>query len=98
MNEKDLPTYLFHQGTNYHSYDLLGCNILRDGEEFIISFCVWAPNADAVYLTSDIFGWDKPKAMKRIKDLWIFEFKDKCNHEGACYKYLIEKNGRRTKE
>lgn len=95
MNERDYPTYLFHQGTNYRSYELLGCNLNKIDNYYIITFCVWAPNADTVYLVCDIFGWDKPQPMYRDKDLWRLEFKDTECHEGALYKYIIEKDGNR---
>ena len=95
MNERDYPTYLFHQGTNYRSYELLGCNLNKIENYYIITFCVWAPNADTVYLVCDIFGWDKPQPMYRDKDLWRLEFKDTECHEGALYKYIIEKDGNR---
>ena len=42
-----LPVYLFHQGTNYRAWELLGSHI--EGDRAV--FRVWAPNAAAVSVT-----------------------------------------------
>ena len=39
----DLAAYLFHQGTNYHTYEYLGVHRIEEGGGFV--FRVWAPNA-----------------------------------------------------
>ena len=38
----EIPTYLFHQGSNARSYDFLGAH--NDGEGHTV-FRTWAPNA-----------------------------------------------------
>lgn len=60
----NLAAFLFHQGTNYQSYDYLGAH--RDGEGFV--FRVWAPNVAAAYLTGDFCSWDESVPMKKITE------------------------------
>ena len=49
-----LAAYLFHQGTNYYSYEYLGVNSIIKNGEYQYTFRVGAPNADKVGLISDI--------------------------------------------
>lgn len=44
----DSAVYYFHQGTNYNSYDLLGCHIYFDNNigKYRYIFRVWAPGAN----------------------------------------------------
>ena len=97
MNAEDkeydlLPQFLFHQGTNYKSYDFMGCNI-EDGK---IIFRVWAPNADKVSLVGDEFSWDEGILMERVTDKGIWELKLDFSPKmtGSFYKYKIENKGR----
>ena len=46
--------YLFNEGTNFQSYEFLGVHKIDKGWRF----AVWAPNAQAVYITGDFNGWD----------------------------------------
>ena len=39
---KDFDLYLFHQGTNYHAYELLGAHPLTVDGVAGVRFCVWA--------------------------------------------------------
>ena len=91
-NYNELPQYLFHQGTNYNSYELMGCNI-KDGK---ISFRVWAPNAQKVSLVGDIFSWDGGIPLKRVteKGIWELILDFTPDMTGTFYKYKIENNGR----
>ncbi len=53
--EKSQEIYLFHQGTYYHAYNLLGCHTENGGAWFR----VWAPNAREVSVVGDFNGWNK---------------------------------------
>ena len=75
MKKNDLGEYLFHQGPNFSSYKFLGCNREHNEAEDCFVFRVWAPNADAVELVSDIYGWSKPQKMKKINSSGIWETK-----------------------
>ena len=88
VSEKDnkLAEYLFHEGTNYKSYEYFGAH--SDGD--VCTFRVWAPNAADVYVTGSFNSWEKYKNKAyRITGGGIFE----CIIEGVSefdsYKYLI---------
>lgn len=72
QNELSLAAYLFHQGTNFHSYDFLGAHISPDKKSVI--FRVWAPNADEIYVCGDFNNWSKTASpMKKITDAGVWE-------------------------
>ena len=88
---KDFDLYLFHQGTNYHAYELLGAHPLTVDGVAGVRFCVWAPRARTVSVVGDFNGWDRNAAqMVRGKDgeIWM-AFLPGIN-AGAIYKYAIE--------
>lgn len=91
--KEELAPYLFHQGTNFESYKYLGHHTLSKGTTV---FRVWAPNADAVYVTGDFNNWDESCPMERITDngIWQAELKLKVqNNEKLKYKYKIKRGG-----
>ncbi len=88
-NKNEFQIYLFHQGTNYYSYKLLGAHITEDNSGTF--FRVWAPKAKSVHVVGDFNKWqkDKPYEMNLISDGGIWEaFIPKIN-AGHLYKYLI---------
>ena len=96
MNNDNLAAYYFHQGTNFCTYDYLGCNMKRDGESYVYTFRVWAPHAERVELVSEIYGWNSPYPLSRITDggIWECEIESKCPLEKKAYKYRITSGGR----
>ena len=90
----DLAVYLFHQGTNYRSYELLGAH--REGRFAV--FRTWAPNADAVFLCGDFNGWGDGDGMRRVSDegLWEIALPSARIPPLSRYKYRIERGGRRV--
>ena len=65
----NLPAYLFHQGTNYKTYEYLGAH--KENGHYV--FRVWAPNADAVYLVGDFNFWTEDAPMYRVTDgIWEY--------------------------
>ena len=92
----NLPAYLFHEGTNYRSYDYLGAHRagVSDGVYRYI-FRVWAPNADVVSLTGDMCGWDDDVRMTRVNKggVWECTVESGKSLEGCFYKYKITNNG-----
>ena len=99
MSEKikntDLAAYYFHQGTNFCSYDYLGCHELKNDTVYEYVFRVWAPNADSVMLVSDFTSWDNGLQMKKNQDSGIWEISFSSNESllGKCYKYKIWNRG-----
>ena len=94
---EDLGKFLFHQGTNYYSYDYLGCNRIFSPEGFIYSFRTWAPGADYVLLVSDFTDWNNGIEMQRLEG-GVFEavVTSGISLEGQKYKFLISRNGKRV--
>lgn len=88
-NKTDLPIYLYHQGTNFYSYKLLGAHILGDKDGTI--FRVWAPKAKSVHVVGNFNMWEKNlnHEMKKINDEGIWELFIPFIKEGELYKYLI---------
>lgn len=95
--ELSLPLYLFHQGTNFTAYGLLGVHASPAEEgQYGYVFRVWAPNADAVHLTGDLCGWDGGIPMYRISDAGVWEsvVTTDASLEGTFYKYAIRRGER----
>ena len=89
LSEFDL--YLFHQGTNYHAYEMLGAHFVeRDGKKGV-RFAVWAPHAKSISVVGDFNEWDtRVNPMTRSRDGEIWEVFIPDIEEGAVYKYAIE--------
>ena len=88
--EKDV--HLFHQGANYHSYDLLGCHFTYDKSKELYNyvFRVWAPRAYEVRVVGDFSSWTDGILMRKISDgIWESKFADRKNFEGTYYKFLV---------
>lgn len=92
-NESEkLQAYLFHQGTNFTSYEYLGAHETRDESgRYFCTFRVWAPNARAVALASDATTWDSPRAMERVSEagVWGTVLEGDHSFEGLLYKYAV---------
>ena len=67
-------TYLFHQGKNYASYEIMGSHIKTENRKKGVQFATWAPNAKAVYLVGDFneFKISDEYKLEKITDngLW----------------------------
>ena len=89
--KEELPVYLFHQGTNYRSYDLLGSHAEKRGKSKGVVFRTWAPNAKYVKVIGDFCDWNEEKAlpMQKISG-GIFEGFAEGILQYCAYKYLIE--------
>lgn len=92
----NLASYYFHQGTNYRSYDYLGCTCKRAFGKFLYTFRVWAPGADEVSLASDFTDWTLGAKMTRDQS-GVFEIRitSETSLERMPYKFRITaKDGR----
>ena len=83
-----LPIYLFHQGTNYYSYNFLGSHII---ENVGTVFRVCAPNAKEVHVAGDFCNWLKCSdfKMKNLPESGIWELHIPNIKEGELYKYIV---------
>ncbi len=87
----DFAQYLFHQGTNFASYEYLGCHETRENDKFIYTFRTWAPRAESIAVVGDIFSWDDGIEMHRITEsgLWEVRFESEKSILGTMYKYKV---------
>ena len=90
--QNNAAPYLFHEGTNYFAYEYFGAHF-EDGEYV---FRVWAPNANAAYVTGLFNSWSKDDPMYLVNDAGIWECRISPDRfgDGYNYKYLFENNGR----
>lgn len=88
-NNNELPIYLFHQGTNFYSYKLMGSHVMADNSGTI--FRVWAPNAKSVHVVGNFNEWQKNSSyeMKKITSSSIWEVFVPSIQCGELYKYLV---------
>ncbi len=88
QDQKELfPAYLFHQGTNYKAYQMMGAHWL---DETTAEFYVWAPNAQAVAVVGDFNNWDgQEDPMERVNEQGLWHAVVTGVREFDSYKYLI---------
>lgn len=83
--------FLFNEGKNYQSYNMLGAHkVCEDGKNGY-KFAVWAPNAKSVSVVCDANGWDREKGkMKFYPETGIWSGYEENAAEGQNYKFSIE--------
>ncbi|MCH3958092.1 MAG: 1,4-alpha-glucan branching protein GlgB [Selenomonas sp.] len=87
----EFDRYLFHQGTNYHAYEMLGAHIIEENGKKGVRFAVWAPHAKSVSVVGDFNEWDTRRAvMTKTGDGEIWQVFIEGIKEGDIYKYAIE--------
>ncbi len=84
--------YLFHEGTHYRSYRMLGAHLSVEEGVPGVRFSVWAPHATYVGLACDRNGWDGSReedSLYKIPDsgIWTHFFPEIA--QGTFYKYRI---------
>lgn len=86
----NLPVYLFHQGTNYRSYEYFGSRIAKRGDKVGVLFRVYAKNAKSVSVVGDFNEWNAKKhPMQKITDGGIFEAFIEGLKQYDNYKYAV---------
>ncbi|WP_112180568.1 1,4-alpha-glucan branching protein GlgB [Paraliobacillus zengyii] len=86
----DSDVFLFHQGTNYYSHQLLGCHQKIQNNIKGLRFVVWAPHAVSLSVVGDFNDWtgnDYPLERINSAGLWIGFFTTIMPN--VCYKYQI---------
>ncbi|MDO4743807.1 MAG: 1,4-alpha-glucan branching protein GlgB [Clostridia bacterium] len=79
--------FLFNEGKNFQSYNILGAHPVQDGYRF----SVWAPNAVSVSIVCDLNGWDRnADKMQLYRDTGIWVGYISGVKPGEKYKYSIE--------
>lgn len=87
-------TFLFHQGKNYETYNILGSHVKIEGQKKGIQFATWAPNAKEVYVVGDFnnFELDNNYKLERVSENGLWKgFFEKVKL-GDRYKYCIISN------
>ena len=88
LSEFDL--YLFHQGTNFHAYEMLGAHFVEQDGKKGVRFAVWAPHAKSVSVVGDFNEWDtRRNKMKKIHDGEIWCVFIEGLEQETVYKYAI---------
>lgn len=88
---EDFDFYLFHQGTNYRAYELLGAHFVTQDGVKGVRFAVWAPRAKNVSVVGDFNDWQVGKnPLERQKDGEIWVTFVPGLHSGDVYKYAVE--------
>ena len=91
---KEMPVYLFHQGTTAHAWELLGAHRQLNGKT---NFCTWAPHAAAISVVGDFNGWDAAaNPMTRLNEQGLWGATVELTHDYDCYKYQITTANGRT--
>ena len=82
--EKSKEIYLFHQGTYYHAYNLLGCHPEKNGAWFR----VWAPTAKAVSVIGDFNEWNpETHKLRKVDNSTVWEVFVENTKQYDNYKY-----------
>ena len=91
IEDVSFPVYLYHQGTNYRSYQFFGCHLEeRDLCKGAI-FRVWAPNAIEVSVVGDFNNWSPySHQLKRIPNSGVWELFVEGIEQYSTYKYALK--------
>ncbi|ULO10046.1 1,4-alpha-glucan branching protein GlgB [Paenibacillus sp. 19GGS1-52] len=84
--------FLFHEGTNYRSYSMLGAHTAAEEGISGVRFTVWAPHATYVGLAGNHNGWDGTQNMDslyKIPDSGFWSRFFPGMEPGTFYKYRI---------
>ena len=87
-NNSNMAEYLFHQGTNFESYEYMGAHPVDDKT---VCFRTWAPSAKAISVVGDFNGWDdSANPMVRKTDRGIWECYVENVNKYDAYKFAIK--------
>ena len=88
LSAEDL--YLFHEGSNFRSYQLLGSHVVHESGSHGVRFSLWAPNAQEVRVVGDFNSWQGDgHVMQRVPNSGIWLLFVPALKSGAIYKYEI---------
>ncbi len=86
--EREVPLYLFHEGSNSHSYEYFGSH--RKNKDTVV-FRVWAPHAKSVSVVGDFNNWDSNadimNCIEKSGGVWECEIKGIKQFDN--YKYAV---------
>jgi 1,4-alpha-glucan branching enzyme len=89
ISEDDL--YLFNEGTHARLYEKLGAHRAKIAGAEGTYFAVWAPNAEAVFVTGSFNDWNKEtRPLSRRANSGIWEGFISGVEKGTLYKYFVK--------
>ncbi|MFD6443184.1 1,4-alpha-glucan branching enzyme, partial [Peribacillus sp. NPDC060186] len=90
----EFDLYLFHEGTLYESYKMLGAHFVTASGKTGVRFAVWAPHAKQVSVVGNFNNWNgNDHSMERIERSGIWVLFVPGLQEGELYKYEIHTPG-----
>lgn len=88
LTEENL--YLFHEGSNFRSYQMLGAHLVEENGVSGVRFAVWAPNAKEVRVVGDFNVWNGIyHVMRRVPQSGVWELFVPGLTKGDLYKFEI---------
>ena len=88
--EKEKQIYLFHQGTYYHAYNLLGHHFGTKDKQEGVFFRAWSPNAKKISIVGDFNDWNpESNPMKKIEKSNVWEGFVPNVEVGQKYKFAV---------
>lgn len=73
LEDGALDVHLFHEGTNYHSYNFFGAHKIKQFDLDAVRFVVWAPNAKEVHLVGTFNDWNNfGYPLERVNDSGVW--------------------------
>ena len=81
----------FHQGSNFHAYELLGTRSSKRKGTSGVAFCVWAPHAKSVSVVGAFNDWKREtNPLEKANDDGLWEGFVPALKQGESYQYSIE--------
>ena len=97
--DRSTDLWTFGRGDNFHLQEYLGAHKETRGEQEGFTFCVWAPNAQAVDLIGDFTDWEARKIPMVRNEGGVWEVFCSDAKEGDIYKYLVTRqNGHQVQK
>lgn len=88
--QSEYDRYLFHEGSHYSSYQMLGAHLQTVDGTSGVRFSVWAPRAEFVQVVGDFNHWTgDDHGMERIGESGLWHLFVAGLEEGTVYKYRI---------
>ena len=87
----EIPISQFHQGGNFHSYELLGTKAAKRKGASGVLFRVWAPHAKSVSVVGDFNSWERSAhPMERQTESGLWEGFVPALKQGDKYQFSME--------
>lgn len=87
----DLPVSSFHQGSNFHAYELFTPKVSKRKTASGVVFRVWAPNAASISVVGNFNDWDRnSNPMEKLADCDFWEAFVPNVKQGDKYLFSVE--------